>query len=109
MKTDNNDYIDARLGVLLKESLPSPRRDPWFTRRVLNRLPDRPSRASRWVTALSVIAAVGVLAFYWRDFFLSLATCRVLTVGSLALYMTLGAVTVSVAAALMWPRLSRSV
>lgn len=107
MKTDNNDYIDARLGELLKETLPTPQRDPWFTRRVLNRLPDRPSRASRWVTALSVAAALAVLAFYWRDLFVTVASCRVVTIGMLALYTLLGAVTVSVVAAIVWPRLSR--
>lgn len=51
-----------RLSSLLKEELPGARRDEWFTRKVLNRLPPRANpgrRLEQWVIAL-IFVGLGI-------------------------------------------------
>ncbi|MDE6651025.1 MAG: hypothetical protein K2K08_01305 [Paramuribaculum sp.] len=60
----NNNLEDKKLGALLKNELPNAPYNPWFTRTVLNRLPERKRRVAAntemWVC---VIAAVVTLIF----------------------------------------------
>lgn len=69
MTTDNNKYNkdeDAMIGFWLKRRLPDAPPQPWFTRTVMNRLPDRTQRIASIVEyvlyiigiAASVVAAI---------------------------------------------------
>ena len=50
---------DKKLAAMLKQGAHDPGENPWFTRRVLNRLPERRSRGS-WLTM--VIFAIALVA-----------------------------------------------
>lgn len=60
----NIDLKDDKLSSLLKNELPEAPYNPWFTRKVLNRLPDRKKRIAAnieiWVC---IVAAVITLVF----------------------------------------------
>ncbi len=59
---------DIKLGQLLKEQSPHAGHNPWFTKRVLNRLPE-PRRATRWVwAAVCIVAAVMCAVCWWTMF-----------------------------------------
>ena len=85
MKTDqNNDKLtDNALRALLKERLPRPAADPWFTRRVLNRLPERRRRLAAgieiWVCAIAALVVL-VLAVRYEA---GLMSAPLVTVGDL--------------------------
>lgn len=55
---------DNKLKQLLKEQSHKPGDNPWFTPRVLNKLPAR-QRSTRWVTALTNILAVIACIAAW--------------------------------------------
>ncbi|MDE6460530.1 MAG: hypothetical protein K2K52_06845 [Paramuribaculum sp.] len=60
----NNNLEDKKLGRLLKNELPNAPYNPWFTRTVLNRLPERKRRVAANVELwVCVIAAVITLIF----------------------------------------------
>ena len=48
---DNTD--DMELSRLLKEQLPEAGRNEWFTRKVMNRLPEKQQRSFGWLLPLA--------------------------------------------------------
>lgn len=57
----NTNKEDKRLAQVLKQGAHDPGENPWFTRRVLNKLPDRRPRASWATTALYAIALMACI------------------------------------------------
>lgn len=55
---------DKKLAQLLKQAAHDPGENPWFTRRVLNKLPERKARGS-WVTTLVYAIALVVCVLCW--------------------------------------------
>lgn len=58
MKKDN---VDKRLQQILKEEMPPAPQNPWFTRKVLNRLPPRHRPGAileKWIVLLSVLGTL---------------------------------------------------
>jgi len=49
---------DKKLAQVLKQGAHDPGENPWFTRRVLNKLPEKPARGSWATTAVYAIALV---------------------------------------------------
>lgn len=60
---DIDRQIDARLAALLKAALPEARENQWFTRRVMNRLPEQSawSRISVWQWICYLLGAAGMI------------------------------------------------
>lgn len=53
---------DDKLSQLLKEQSHMPGKNPWFTPRLLNKLPAR-QRSTRWVNVLiTIVSAIGCIA-----------------------------------------------
>lgn len=100
---------DEALRKLFADGLPEPEDNPWFTRRVLNRLPAKRPIASRVVTVLSVVAAIAVLIGCWCDSWRSVMDSGVVTIDTLVLFCALGLTTVSLAVAPLWTRMMRAV
>mgnify|MGYP006916033972 CR=1 FL=1 len=55
---------DKKLAQLLKQAAHDPGENPWFTRRVLNKLPERKARGS-WATTLVYAIALVVCVLCW--------------------------------------------
>lgn len=60
-----NDSRDDKIKQLLKKELPKERENPWFTRKVLNRLPPRRERSNiieKWVFLIvTVCVTIGLI------------------------------------------------
>lgn len=56
-----NDIDDKKLAQVLKQGAHDPGENPWFTRRVLNKLPEqKPKTSGSWAT--TVIYAIALIA-----------------------------------------------
>ena len=65
----NTNEEDKKLAQVLKQGAHDPGENPWFTRRVLNKLPEKQSRGS-WATtvvyAIALVACVLCWLMLWR-------------------------------------------
>lgn len=61
MKDKNDIYFKE----LFREELPQAPRNPWFVKKVLNRLPDKSPKAYTWVEYLSYILSAAGLVAAW--------------------------------------------
>ena len=59
---------DIQLGKMLKQQSYQAGDNPWFTKRVLNRLPES-KRSTRWVWAVICIVAAAMCALCWWTMF----------------------------------------
>lgn len=59
-----NDIEDKKLAQVLKQGAHNPGENPWFTRRVLNKLPEKRPRGS-WATTVVYAIALVVCAVCW--------------------------------------------
>ncbi len=55
---------DKKLAHVLKQGAHDPGENPWFTRRVLNKLPEKQPRGS-WATTVIYVIALAVCALCW--------------------------------------------
>ena len=84
--TDNNS--ETRLRHLIQTGAPSAPVSPWFTQKVLNRLPDKQKRiAARIETWTCAIAAV-VTAVFGIKYVMTTMSAPVITVGQILIYLT---------------------
>ena len=91
----NKNFDDDRLRKLFRKELPDAPRSLWFTRKVMNRLPERRGRAvSILEIVVGVIAAI-VLVAYWIGFYRSIASSQVITVGDVCFVAVLMIMTLS--------------
>ena len=93
---------DIQLAQMLKEQSHQAKDNPWFTRRVLNRLPER-NHSTRWVWGVvcAIAAVMCVLCWLWmlhdQDF--TVLTVRDLTHYAVMIVITLAVMWQGVAAA----------
>ena len=59
-----NDIEDKKLAQVLKQGAHDPGENPWFTRRVLNKLPEKQSRGS-WATPVVYAIALVACVICW--------------------------------------------
>ena len=59
-----NDIEDKKLAQMLKQGAHDPGENPWFTRRVLGKLPEKQSHGS-WATTVVYAVALVVCALCW--------------------------------------------
>lgn len=93
MDSNNIDPIDEQLRKLLHEQAPDVKPNPWFTHRVLHRLPAR--RAAGWVGHAMYVVAIVILAGMWLWMAGDISVARVITVGDLLQYVAVLAVTLA--------------
>ncbi len=75
----NTNEEDKKLAQVLKQGAHDPGENPWFTRRVLNKLPEKQPRGS-WATtviyAIALVASVLCWLMMWRSQDLGAITVR---------------------------------
>lgn len=59
-----NDIEDKKLAQVLKQGAHDPGENPWFTKRVLNKLPEKRSHGS-WATMVVYAIALVACALFW--------------------------------------------
>ena len=92
---DNID--DKELARLLKEQLPEAGRNEWFTRKVMNRLPEKQQRSFGWLLPLAVTVSIILCLVGWV-YFLHNLNLEIILVRDVVTLATLFATTVVV----MW-------
>ena len=85
---------DIQLGRLLKQHSASVGENPWFTPRVLNRLPERP-RSSRWRGGVLCTIAIVLCAACWQ-WLIHSQDFTVLTVRDITHYAAMVAITLAI-------------
>ena len=60
----NTNEEDKKLAQVLKQGAHDPGENPWFTRRVLNKLPEKRSHGS-WATMVVYAIALVACALFW--------------------------------------------
>ncbi|MEF9924633.1 MAG: hypothetical protein RR854_08695 [Muribaculaceae bacterium] len=97
---DNN---DTYLKEYLKKELPQAGKDEWFTRKVMNRLPDK-KRNYAWIEYVAYAICGIICVCYWAQFVRGLNGSAI-TVGEILKYFSLLAVSV----VLVWQMIRRVV
>lgn len=88
--TDENKMLDKKFAELFNNSAAAPD-NPWFVRKVMNRLPEKQSRQYVWIEyAVYVIALFAVGAAWW------IYVDKVMTTGGITVYDMLVFATLSV-------------
>lgn len=100
--------IDNQLRELLKKELPSERRDPWFVRKTMNRLPQKATPLlSRWERLAYSLSAL-ILAILWCVTAVNIITNPVLTVSALMQPVILTIISLILIGAVAIPYLRRN-
>lgn len=92
---DNID--DKELARLLKEQLPEAGRNEWFTRKVMNRLPEKQQRSFGWLLQVAFALSIILCLAGWA-YFLSNLNLQIILVRDVVTLATLFVTTVVV----MW-------
>lgn len=92
---DNID--DKELARLLKEQLPEAGRNEWFTRKVMNRLPEKQQRSFGWLLQVAFTVSIILCLVGWV-YFLHNLNLEIILVRDVVTLATLFATTVVV----MW-------
>ena len=90
---DNID--DKELARLLKEQLPEAGRNEWFTRKVMNRLPEKQQRSFGWLLPLAFAVSIILCLAGWA-YFLSNLNLQIILVRDVVTLATLFATTLVV-------------
>ena len=96
----DNDPDDRQLRKLLQAGSHTPGENPWFTRRVLNRLPESSGRVNLLIVAVYLVALV-ICFLCWRNLMREL-DFFVITVRDVSHFVALAAVTLAV----LWQSIS---
>lgn len=100
--------IDNQLRELLKKELPSERRDPWFVRKTMNRLPQKATPLlSRWERLAYSLNAL-ILVILWCVTAVNIITNPVLTVSALMQPVILTIISLILIGAVAIPYLRRN-
>lgn len=96
---------EARLRELFKTNLPEAPRSPWFTRKVLNRLPERSVSRYRWIENAAYIVAAILLTIFWIVAIVSVDNAGKFTGNDLITFASLTAMSCATGAMFVVPRL----
>lgn len=81
------DKEDIELKRLLQEQLPKASENPWFTRKVINRLPEH-RKSYAWIEYLAYFVGGIICGLCWKSF-VSGFNFNVITVGEVLKYVVL--------------------
>ena len=65
----NNTLDDRQLSQLMKKELPAAPANPWFTRKVMNRLPAKGPHIYSWIEYTAYAIALVALIVFWCIFY----------------------------------------
>lgn len=99
---------DKRLKEIFKRDLPAAPENPWFVRKVMNRLPARTSNVASIIEYAGFIVAGVILAFYWYMLVTDAESSDVITVKDIIYYCILTAMTFSLAIGFLFSQLRRN-
>jgi len=91
----NTNEEDKKLAQILKQGAHDPGENPWFTRRVLNKLPEKQARGS-WATTVIYAIALVVCGLSWLLMWRGQEASGVITVRDVLYNVLMGAVTLTV-------------
>lgn len=94
MKNKNNN-VDERLREIFHRELPDAPQSPWFTRKVMNRLPERKRPAISVIEWIGGGVAAAILLSYWLGFVRELTQTQVVTVNDVVTLCSLLAMTMT--------------
>ncbi len=103
MKKENISDLDNELRRMLQQELPEAGSDEWFTRKVMNRLPEKQPSSVSWIERLGFLMAGIVLIVLWVLFGRSIVSSSALTVADLLVYGSFFALGVSLAVGMLRP------
>ncbi|MDE6265791.1 MAG: hypothetical protein K2M07_00375 [Muribaculaceae bacterium] len=100
--------IDRQLGELIKKELPVERRDPWFVKKTMNRLPEKQAPLfSRWERLAYTLSGL-LLVVLWCLTAVNIISNPVLTVSALMQPVMLTIVSLILIGAVSIPYLRRN-
>lgn len=79
MKDMKQNKTDELLREAFKSQLPQAPKSPWFTRKVMNRLPQRHRRHIYIIEWIGYIVAVAILIAYWIGLYRDVTSAKVIT------------------------------
>lgn len=98
---------DKQLKALFHDRLPEAPRNPWFVRKVMNRLPAKDTPAYYWIEYISYIIALAAVTAGWWHFVNGIKETGVITGGDLINMLCLGSVSTVIAISFLAPRVRR--
>lgn len=104
--TDSNQELDEKLAKIFEGAYQAPD-NPWFVRKVMNRLPERKPRQYVWieyVVYLIALVAVGVAWWFYAD---KVMESGVITVYDMLIFATLTLLSILVPASFVEPLVKR--
>jgi len=102
----NNDMssdFDRMLRERLKSELPQAGRDEWFTRKVMNRLPDKQLSSMSWIEKLGFLIAGVVLVVMWILFGRNVLSAGAVTFVDIMVYGSFLAMAAALAIGMLRP------
>ena len=90
-----DNIADKELARLLKEQLPEAGRNEWFTRKVMNRLPEKQQRSFGWLLQVAFTVSIILCLAGWA-YFLSNLNLQIILVRDVVTLATLFATTLVV-------------
>ncbi len=91
----DKDIDDKLWRELFQENLPKARRSPWFTRKVMNRLPERKRPAISIIEWIGGAIAAIVLLVYWIVFSRDIVQSHVITLKDITMISVLSFMTLT--------------
>lgn len=87
--------LDNNIKKILHDSLPNTPESPWFTRKVLNRLPERKSNRGAIIEYCGFLIGAVVLLYMWIEMLSSNDATTHITIGDVINYISLVVLTIS--------------
>lgn len=98
---------DTELKQLFKKELPQAPENPWFTRKVMNRLPEKEFKVFSWIEYLSYAIAIVGLVIYWAIFCRDLKEAATITMQDIISYTALTVTGFFIAISFVAPKVKR--
>lgn len=98
--------IDNQIKKTFKQKLPNAPQDIWFTRKIMNRLPERKSHASYIEYAGFLLAAI-VVCYFWKEIATFILESATITYNNIFVYITILATTFALVIGFIKSQLSK--
>lgn len=102
-----HDKTDKQIKEFLKRELPQAPANPWFTRKVMNRLPEKRTNWAAWIENAGFLVAAITLGIFWYMLITTTANSDVITVGDIFNYVVMIAMSIALSAGFMLTQLRK--
>lgn len=97
-----HDITDKQIKKFLKRELPQAPVNPWFTRKVMNRLPEKRTNWAARIENTGFLVAAITLGIFWYMLITTTTNSNVITVGDIFNYVVMIAMTIALSAGYMF-------